>query len=247
MHPPRTRPHHASAPRSLSLPKATTPHHSPQPLAGHLSSSPTPQLLHGGQHLAATNSRSTALCDMVVAVCEQSWTHTYRNITYNVKHCHTKQFTLSAFFATRYVDNRLTLLPTCSIHLSHFSQCLSPHFYGTPIFLETEPGLDYLGFTINPSQHAIYYKATANLTDILSPQSASPDIVLRSRFRARAILARRLATPQEAVAQAMEQLSEVYKTAGYDQSWIQELCKESPCVCRGPNPHSLKFLSGACP
>ena len=170
---------------------------------------------------------SPALCDMVVAVCEQSWTHTYRNITYNVKHCQSKQFTLSGFFATRYVDNRLTLLPTCTTHLSHFSQFLSPHFYGTPIFLETEPGLDYLGFTINPAQHSIHYKATANLTDILSPQSASPDIVLRSSFRARAILARRLATPQEAVAQAMEQLSEVYKTAGYDQSWIQELRKES--------------------
>ena len=170
---------------------------------------------------------SPALCDMVVAVCEQSWNHTYRNITYNVKHCQSKQFTLSGFFATRYVDNRLTLLPTCTTHLSHFSQFLSPHFYGTPIFLETEPGLDYLGFTINPTQHSIHYKATANLTDILSPQSASPDIVLRSSFRARAILARRLATPREAVAQAMEQLSEVYKTAGYDQRWIQELSKES--------------------
>ena len=112
-------------------------------------------------------------------------------------------------------------------HTSRIFQFLSPHFYGAPIFLETEPGLDYLGFTINPSQHSIHYKATANLTDILSPQSASPDIVLRSSFRARAILARRLATPQEAVAQAMEQLSEVYKTAGYDQSWIQELRKES--------------------
>ena len=189
---------------------------------------------------------SPALCDMVVAECEQSWSHTYRNITYNVKHCHTKQFTLSGFFATRYVDNRLTLLPTRATHLSHFLQFLSPHFYGAPIFLETEPGLDYLGFTINPSQHAIHYKATANLTDILSPQSASPDIVLRSSFRARAILARRLATPQEAVAQAMEQLSEVYKTAGYDQSWIRELCKESTSFCRGPNPLPSNFLSHAC-
>ena len=77
---------------------------------------------------------SPALCDMVVAVCEQSWTHTFRNITYNLKHCDTKQFTLSGFFATRYVDNRLTLLPTCAIHLPHFSQFLSSHFYGAPIF-----------------------------------------------------------------------------------------------------------------
>ena len=190
---------------------------------------------------------SPALCDMVVAVCEQSWTHTFHNITYNVKHCNTKQFTLSGFFATRYIDNRLTLLPTCATHLSHFSQFLSPHFYGAPILLETEPGLDFLGFTIKPSQHAIHYKATSNLTDILSPQSASPDIVLRSSFRARAILAQRLATPQEAVAHAMEQLSEVYKTAGYDQSWIQQLCKESACVCRGPTTLTSNFhCSHAC-
>ena len=178
---------------------------------------------------------SPALCDMVVAVCEQSWNHTYRNITYNVKHCQSKQFTLSGFFATRYVDNRLTLLPTCATHLPHFTQFLSPHFYGNPIFLETEPGLDYLGFTINPTQHSIHYKATANLTDILSPHSASPDIVLRSSFRARAILARRLATPHQAVTQAMEQLSEVYTTAGYEQSWIRELSKESMWFCTDPS------------
>ena len=178
---------------------------------------------------------SPALCDMVVAVCEQSWNHTYRNITYNVKHCQSKQFTLSGFFATRYVDNRLTLLPTCATHLPHFTQFLSPHFYGNPIFLETEPGLDYLGFTINPTQRSIHYKATANLTDILSPHSASPDIVLRSSFRARAILARRLATPHQAVTQAMEQLSEVYTTAGYEQSWIRELSKESMWFCTDPS------------
>ena len=178
---------------------------------------------------------SPALCDMVVAVCEQSWNHTYHNITYNVKHCQSKQFTLSGFFATRYVDNRLTLLPTCATHLPHFTQFLSPHFYGNPIFLETEPGLDYLGFTINPTQHSIHYKATANLTDILSPHSASPDIVLRSSFRARAILARRLATPHQAVTQAMEQLSEVYTTAGYEQSWIRELSKESMWFCTDPS------------
>ncbi|OLP78553.1 hypothetical protein AK812_SmicGene41269 [Symbiodinium microadriaticum] len=138
----------------------------------------------------------------------------------------------------RYVDNRLTLIPTCATHLSHFSQFLSPHFYGTPMFVETEPGLDFLGFTIHPSQHTIHYKATSNLTDILSPQSASPDIVLRSNFRARAISAQRLATPREAVAHTMEQLSEVYRTAGYDQSWIQHLCKEQdPPVENYDNVH----------
>ena len=112
---------------------------------------------------------SPALCDMVVAVCEQSWTHTYRNITYNVKHCQSKQFTLSGFFATRYVDNRLTLLPTCTTHLSHFFTISFTPLLRHPDILRDRTGLDYLGFTINPTQHSIHYKATANLTDILSP------------------------------------------------------------------------------
>ena len=77
---------------------------------------------------------SPSLCDMVVAVSEQSWTHTYRNLTYNFKHATSPQFTVSGFYATRYVDNRLSLIPTCTCNSTHFQQFLSPHFYGHPIY-----------------------------------------------------------------------------------------------------------------
>ena len=169
---------------------------------------------------------SPALCDMVVAVSEQSWTHTYRNLTYNLKHTTPPQFTISGFFATRYVDNRLCLIPTCTRHSTHFQQFLSPHFYGHPIHLETEPGFDFLGFTIQPHTRSIHYIPTHHLTDILSPHSASPPTVLRSSLTARPILARRLATPRQAVTQAMEQLSQVYERAGYEQQWIRR-CLEN--------------------
>ena len=169
---------------------------------------------------------SPALCDMVVAVSEQSWTHTYRNLTYNPKHTTPPLFTISGFFATRYVDNRLCLIPTCTRHSTHFQQFLSPHFYGHPIHLETEPGLDFLGFTIQPHTRSIHYIPTHHLIDILSPHSASPPTVLRSSLTARAILACRLATPRQAVTQAMEQLSQVYGRAGYEQQWIRR-CPEN--------------------
>ena len=169
---------------------------------------------------------SPALCDMVVAVSEQSWTHTYRNLTYNLKHTTPPMFTISGFFATRYVDNRLCLIPTCTRHNTHFQQFLSPQVYGHPIHLETEPGLDFLGFTIQPHNYSIQYIPTRHLTDILSPHSASPSTVLRSSLAARSILARRLATPQQAVTQAMEQLSQVYERAGYEAQWIRR-CLEN--------------------
>eukprot|EP00439_Symbiodinium_sp_Y106_P033765 s456_g4.t1 len=164
---------------------------------------------------------SPASCDMVVAVCEQSWTHTYRTITYNVKHTTPHQFTISGHFATRYVDNRLTLIPSATQHSTHFRQFLSPDFYGPPIYLETEPGLDFLGFTIDPDTTAYITKPPTTSQTLLSPHSASPTTVLKSSLKARAILAKRLATPTPAVTQAMEQLTEVYTRAGYDPQWIR--------------------------
>ena len=55
----------------------------------------------------------------------------------------------------------------------------------------------------------------------MSPHSASPTTVLKSSLKARAILAKRLATPAPAVTRAMEQLAEVYTRAGYDPQCIR--------------------------
>ena len=57
---------------------------------------------------------SPALCSMVVAVHEQTWANTYRNHLYNAKHLQpdAPRPTTASFFATRYVDNRLMMIPT---------------------------------------------------------------------------------------------------------------------------------------
>ena len=168
--------------------------------------------------------RGSRLCQILALrdQCTQSWTHTYRTITYNVKHTTSPQFSLSGHFATRYVGNRLTLIPSATQHATHFQQFLSLHFYGPLIYLETAPGLAFLGFTSHPDAHSKHNKATNSLTDImLSPHSASPATVLKSSLQARAILAKRLATLTTAVTRAMEQLTEVCTRAGYGPQWIR--------------------------
>ena len=80
------------------------------------------QLLQQTRGAPMGSPASPAICDMVVVVCEQSWTHTYRAITCNVKHTTPHQFTLSGHFATRYVDNRLSLTPSATQHFTHFRQ-----------------------------------------------------------------------------------------------------------------------------
>ena len=167
--------------------------------------------------------RGSRLCQILALrdQCTQSWTHTYRTITYNVKHTTSPQFSLSGHFATRYVGNRLTLIPSATQHATHFQQFLSLHFYGPLIYLETAPGLAFLGFTSHPDAHSKHNKATNSLTDIMSPRSASPTTVLRSSLKARAIFAKRRATPAEAVTRAMEQLTGVYTRAGFDPQWIR--------------------------
>ena len=121
LHPPRTRPSNARPPRQSTHPKAAT--HSLQQTRRAPMGSPA----------------SPALCDMVVAVCEPASSRgphiTYRTRTYNVKHTTPHRFTVSGFIATRYVGNRLTLVPTSAKHSTHFQHFLSRHFYGPPISL----------------------------------------------------------------------------------------------------------------
>ena len=200
-HPPRTHPGYASPSRQSTHPQATPTHH---PHATSPTICRAVLMLNYclvGQTLLRQTRASPALCEMVVATSEQSWTHTYRTIAYNVKHTTPHRFTISGFFSTRYVDNRLTLTPTITQHTTHLQQFLSPHFYGPPIFLETEPGLHFLGFTIEPNTHSIHYKATDNLTDIMSPRY-HPGATTR-------------------YTRAMEQLAEVYKNACCDPEWIR--------------------------
>ena len=63
----------------------------------------------------------------------------------------------------------------------------------------------------------------------MSPRSASPTTVLRSSLKAHTILAKRLATPAEAVTRAMEQFPEVFTRD--DPQWIRRCISSKIRLC----------------
>ena len=84
---------------------------------------------------------SPALCSMVIAVHEQGWTSTYRQLI----HSHKSQQDASSssradYFCARYVDNRLLVIPTRFLQLPPFQQFTHPIFFVPPVELEHEPG-----------------------------------------------------------------------------------------------------------
>ena len=147
---------------------------------------------------------SPALCSMVVAVHEQAWAITYRSYLYNTKHLQadTPQHHIARFFATRYVDNRLMVIPTWLITLPPFAELVHKDFYVPPVELEMEPGYGFLGMELDPDQHAIHYTRHIQMNDIPSPHSATASTVLHSGMRARLRQARSMCMPHSAIAMA---------------------------------------------
>ena len=65
---------------------------------------------------------SPALCNLVVAVEEQCWRHTYAGLFFNRKFHQHSPHQHAIYFATRYVDNRVSLLPEQLLSLPPFKQ-----------------------------------------------------------------------------------------------------------------------------
>ena len=80
---------------------------------------------------------SPALGSMVVAVHEQAWAITHRTHLYNAKHLQPDAPcpSTASFFATRYVDNRLMVIPTRMITLPPFAKLIHKDFYVPPVEL----------------------------------------------------------------------------------------------------------------
>ena len=116
---------------------------------------------------------SPALCLMVVSISEQIWSITFRQILSNhnlfIRHI-------------RYVDNRLNKRLT---DLSPYEVLLDDGFYGKPIILETEPDQEFFGFMLETKPLELIYQGPTNVSQVLSPFSASPPKVLLSGFRSR--------------------------------------------------------------
>ena len=167
---------------------------------------------------------SPALCSMVVAVHEQAWANTYRNYLYNAKHMQPEapHLTTAGFFATRYVDNRLMMIPTRMVTLPPFAVLIHKDFYVPPVELEMELGYGFLGMELDPDQCAIHYTRQIQQNDVPSPHSATTNTVLHSGVKARLRQARSVCVPQSAIAMAEAALKGGYLAAGHDPRMIQE-------------------------
>ena len=119
---------------------------------------------------------SPALCLMVVSISEQIWSINFKQVLTNhnlfVKHI-------------RYVDNRLIFGDARLQDLSPYEVLLDEGFYGKPIILETEPDQEFLGFMLETKPLELIYCGPTNISQVLSPFSASPPKVLFSGFRSR--------------------------------------------------------------
>jgi len=151
---------------------------------------------------------SPALCLMVVSISEQIWSITFQQILSNhnlfIRHI-------------RYVDNRLIFGDKRLLDLSPYEVLLDDGFYGKPIILETEPDQEFLGFMLETKPLEFIYQGPTNVSQVLSPFSASPPKVLLSGFRSRCHIVIKGAFPDSRVQQGLDQLMKIVYT-----SWISQ-------------------------
>ena len=159
---------------------------------------------------------SPALCLMVVSVYEQIWYHTHRESISNL-HLH-------ALFL-RYVDNRLVILPTLTKDLPAFQILVDPDFYKAPIFLETEPDQEFLGFQVELDPFELCYQPPQDLSQVLSPMSASPPAVLLSGFASRCSIVHRGSFPKLQVDKGILSLKKLYLKAGFNEADLDKIVK----------------------
>ena len=107
--------------------------------------------------------------------------------------------------------------------LSPYEVLLDEGFYGKPIILETEPDQEFLGFMLETKPLELIYQGPTNISQILSPFSASPPTVLLSGFRSRCHIVIKGAFPAFRVQQGLNQLIHLYTRAGFPKEELQTI------------------------
>ena len=160
---------------------------------------------------------SPALCLMVVSISEQIWYHTFHQLLSNhhlfIQH-------------VRYVDNRLIFGDKRLTSLDPYEVLLDEGFYGKPIILETEPDQEFLGFMIETQPLELIYQGPTQVSQVLSPFSASPPSVLLSGFRSRCHIVIKGAFPSLRVQQGLSQLIRLYARAGFPNEELQAISNQ---------------------
>ena len=123
----------------------------------------------------------------------------------------------------RYVDNRLIFGDKRLTELAPYEVLLDDGFYGKPIILETEPDQEFLGFMLETKPLELIYQGPTNISQVLSPFSASPPTVLLSGFRSRCHIVIKGAFPAFRVQQGLTQLIHLYTRAGFPKEELQTI------------------------
>ena len=167
---------------------------------------------------------SPTLCGIAVAVHEQCWhkatAAAHLESQVQSDHGATKSRNHVVWiFATRLVDNRLTIFPARLSNLPPLRQVCHSQDYGAPIVLEYEPASAFSGFDIRVKSRRIAYTCPQSSDGISALISAAPPQVLASSLKARAHMARTLCHPATKVLKANVALIRVYHKAGYSLPW----------------------------
>ena len=157
---------------------------------------------------------SPALCLMVVSISEQIWHNTFHQLLSNhhlfIQH-------------VRYVDNRLIFGDKRLTSFAPYEVLLDDGFYGNLIILETEPDQEFLGFMLETKPLELIYQGPTQVSQVLSPFSASPPTVLLSGFRSRCHIVIKGAFPSSRVHQGLSQLIRLYTRAGFPNEELQKI------------------------
>ena len=122
-------------------------------------------------------------------------------------------------------DNRLLLIPTSTIDLPAYQILTDPNFYKSPIVLETEPDQEFLGFQLKLNPFEMIYQSPKDLSQVLSPMSASAPTVLLSGFASRCSIVHKGAYPQNQVDRGLAQLKDLYVKAGFDSRDLDKILR----------------------
>ena len=160
---------------------------------------------------------SPALCLMVVSISEQIWHSTFHQLLSN-HHLFIRHI--------RYVGNRLIFGDKRLTTFAPYEVLLDDGFYGKPIMLETEPDQEFLGFMLETKPLELIYQGPTNLSQVLSPFSASPPKVLLSGFRSRCHIVIKGAFPNFRVQQGLSQLIRLYTRAGFPNEELQTISNQ---------------------
>jgi hypothetical protein len=95
-----------------------------------------------------------------------------------------------------------------------------------PLILETEPDQEFLGFMLETKPLELIYCGPTNISQVLSPFSASPPKVLLSGFRSRCHIVVKGAFPEHRVQQGLDQLTHLYTLACFSSEELNGISSQ---------------------